>query len=214
MSVVDFSLADSGAVVKVYDLTTLLTSYANASLWVGSEVGFDAQELGHPSLLGYYVYRRALFSFDTSSLAGQTITKVEFYRSWDSFLSPAQYDVGTGVSRNYEIVYAIGDFGATLDYNQAEYDGGTDCLTESGLGSTFSSAGFVDLGANGIAGINKTGRTTIKIRNTYNDSFPVAPPDNSNGAGYFDVSTTPCYLRVTTQDAVPGCSPLQLMGGS
>lgn len=217
MATIDIAMFDRGTVTKVYDLTTLLTSYANGDSWWGPDVCiFQANEFSDPSLLGWYAYGRGLIQFDTSSLAGETITKVELYRSWLPFFSPGEADTNDGVTRNYEIKYSIGDFGSTLTYDQAAYDGGTDCFTEAGVGSSFTNGIFLDLGALGISGINTAGKTTIKIRNTYNDSFPVAPPDDSDGRGaYFSTfgAPDPCYLRITTQDAIPGCSPLQILGG-
>lgn len=171
----------------------------------GGQVAFGGSGVALPPDFNVYnAVNRGLMQFDTSVLVGMSIGKIELYRSW--LVSPNDIEPST----SFNIIYSIGDFGASLDYNQTEFDGGTDCYSEAGLGSSFVSAEVLDLGAVGIAGINLTGLTTIKIRNPYNEDYPDNFPE-SNGSALYNVGLDPCYLIVSEPAYA---SPISLMAGA
>lgn len=211
MTSIVIPITSYGAVAKVTDEVTAIVTYANSQSYFGGNVlVVSGTEFADPSAGSTFLTTRGLMQFDTTVLAGFNIGKVELYRSW--YLDPNSYDIGSGVSRNYEFIYSIGDFGSSLSFNQADYDNGTDCHTEAGLGSSFTTSSVIDLGAAAVTGINTLGLTTIKIRDTYNDTFPLDRPD-SEGTAYYGAGAygTPCYLIVSDPAYA---NPISLMAGA
>lgn len=141
----------------------------------------------------YSAYRRGLAQFNTSELNGKIIDKVELFRN---------FVYGTPVGAPlYEFRYYIGNWGnVPLTMDEETFNGGYLAFTE--IGASFENPAWIDLGAVGRERINKSGVTTIKFHNPYNDLYPNGPAEAS-AVGYFATyAGEPTKLRVTFHDGI------------
>jgi hypothetical protein len=173
----------SGKIVR-YPLST----YTATTGWAACKTGEDTATAPN-------TYWRAFFQFDTSGILGsQQVENVSF------IVSRAKVQP-YGDPDTYELRFSIGDIiGGALDGNVAEWDAGTLAaeLDERPLHSD-----LIDLGAVGIAAINKSGNTDVKAW----DNSTQGPGGNPSWGFDFNRKTglgSKCGLRIVL--SVPSAS--------